>query len=73
MPISNTTYKSTTLQETTEINVSEITAEITTGRTTRRTTGRTTEITTEIFTERYGTPEKNFSDSIEGTVFNLSP
>lgn len=69
MPISNTTYKSTTLQETTEINVSEITAEITT----RRTTGRTTEITTEIITERYGTPEKNFSDSIEGTVFNLSP
>lgn len=69
MPILDTTYKSTTLQETTEINVSEITAEITT----RRTTGRTTEITTEIITERYGTPEKNFSDSIEGTVFNLSP
>ncbi|XP_052681167.1 uncharacterized protein LOC128161803 isoform X2 [Crassostrea angulata] len=57
VPISETTYKSTTLQETTEINVSEITTEINTGITTEKTTG--------VTTGSFDISEKKISESIE--------
>nr|XP_034304425.1 uncharacterized protein LOC105340218 isoform X1 [Crassostrea gigas] len=77
VPISDTTFRSTTPKETTEMYVSDITKEKTTEITTEKATRTTTEITTGITTEittggntggttgSFDTSKKKFSDSIE--------